>query len=75
MSCCDHSQKLGAFTQKELETVKAAQKLLGAPTIGGGGVVPRQGVVVVEGVKGIKYDTKPSGMYENGKKQAISCTY
>jgi hypothetical protein len=32
--------------------MQAAQKLLGAPTFGGGGV-PRQGVVV-EGVKGGK---------------------
>jgi hypothetical protein len=34
-SCCSHSQWLHAFTYKELETVKAAQKLLGAQTIGG----------------------------------------
>jgi hypothetical protein len=35
-SCCGRSQKLCAFTSKELETVRVAQKLLGAPTIGGG---------------------------------------
>ncbi len=35
-SCCGHSQKLHAFNQKELETMRAAQKPLGAPTIGGG---------------------------------------
>ncbi len=28
-------RKLCTFTKKELETVKVAQKLLGAPTIGG----------------------------------------
>jgi hypothetical protein len=33
---CGHSRKLRAFIKKELETVKAANKLLGAPTIGGG---------------------------------------
>ncbi len=33
--------------------MKAAQKLLCAPTIGGG-EVPREGVVVVEGFKGVK---------------------
>ncbi len=32
-----HNRKLRAFTQKELETMKVAQELLGAPTIGGGG--------------------------------------
>ncbi len=36
MLCCGCSLKLCAFTQKELEAVKMAQKLLGAPTIGGG---------------------------------------
>ncbi len=35
-SCRGRSQKLRAFTYKELETVRAAQKLLGAPTIGRG---------------------------------------
>jgi hypothetical protein len=35
-SCCGHSQKFSAFTQKELETMRAAQKLLGASTIGRG---------------------------------------
>jgi|LakMenEpi03Aug12_release.lakeMendotaPanAssembly.Ray.scaffolds.fasta_scaffold6485013_1 hypothetical protein len=43
-SCCGRGPKLRAFTLKELETMKAVQKLLGAPTIGGGG--PGQGVVV-----------------------------
>jgi hypothetical protein len=51
MSCHGHSQKLCAFTWKELETLRAAQKLLGAPTIGRG--VPGQGVVVEE-IKGGK---------------------
>jgi hypothetical protein len=32
-SCYGPSRKVHAFTKKELETVKAAQKLLGAPTI------------------------------------------
>jgi hypothetical protein len=35
-SCCGRSRKLRAFTKKEIETMKAAQILLGAPTIGGG---------------------------------------
>jgi hypothetical protein len=35
MSCRGRSQKLCSFTYKELETMKVAQKLLGAPTIGG----------------------------------------
>jgi hypothetical protein len=38
MSCRRGSRKLCAFTYKELETVRAVQKLLGAPTIGGGSV-------------------------------------
>jgi hypothetical protein len=41
-SCRGRSWKLSAFTEKELETVKAAQKLLGALTIGGGSA--REGV-------------------------------
>ncbi len=32
-SCLGRSRKLRAFTYKELETMKAAQKLLGEPTI------------------------------------------
>jgi hypothetical protein len=35
-SCCGRSHKLHAFTWKELDTVRAAQKLLGALTIGRG---------------------------------------
>ncbi len=35
-SCRGRSWKLHAFTQLELETVKVAQKLISAPTIGGG---------------------------------------
>jgi hypothetical protein len=50
-SCHGHSQKLRAFTYKELETVRVANKMLGVPTIGG--EVPSQGVVV-EGVKEVK---------------------
>jgi hypothetical protein len=46
-----------------------AQKLLGALTTGGGSVQAEGGV---EGVKGVKYAPKPPGMYENGKKQAVS---
>jgi hypothetical protein len=49
MSCCGHSWKLRAFTKKELETMREAQELLGAPTIGecpgrggGGGSQRRQ---------------------------------
>jgi hypothetical protein len=34
MSCHGHSWKLHTFTYNELETLKAAQKLLVAPTIG-----------------------------------------
>ncbi len=50
-SCHGHSRILRTFTYKELEALRAAQELLGAPTIGG--VVPSQGVVV-EGVKEVK---------------------
>jgi hypothetical protein len=35
-SCRSFSRKLRAFTYKELETTRAAQELLGVPTIGGG---------------------------------------
>ncbi len=45
--------------------MRVAQKLLGAPTIGGR--VPGQ-EVVVEGVKGVKYSPMPPRMYENYKK-------
>jgi hypothetical protein len=38
-----HSQKLCTFTSKELQTVRAAQELLGAPTIGGGSASPGGG--------------------------------
>ncbi len=41
MSC--FSQKLSTFTHKEQETVKAAQKLLGALTIGKGSAWARGG--------------------------------
>ncbi len=51
MSWRGRSRKLHAFIQKELETVRVAQELLGATTIGGG--VPGYGVVV-EGVKEVK---------------------
>jgi hypothetical protein len=64
-SCCSCSRKLLNFTWKELETVRAAQKLLGALTISGGNA--RQGVEV-EGVKGVKYAPMPPEMHENGKK-------
>ncbi len=46
--------------------MRAAQKLLGAPTIGGGGVCG-QGVVV-EGVKGVKYTPMLPKIYENSEK-------
>ncbi len=52
--------------------MRAAQKLLGAPTIGGGSA---QAGGVVEGVKGVKYTPKPPTMYENGEKRAVFCTY
>ncbi len=35
-SCPGHSRKLRACTSKELETMRVAPELLGAPTIGGG---------------------------------------
>jgi hypothetical protein len=60
-SCPSCIRKLRAFTYKELETVRVAQKLLGVLTIGGGSLVPRQ-KVVVEGVKGVKYAPKPHRM-------------
>jgi hypothetical protein len=34
-SCPGHSRKLRAYTSKELETMRVAPELLGAPTIGG----------------------------------------
>ncbi len=33
----------GAYTQKEIETVRAAPELLGAPTVGGGSAQPGGG--------------------------------
>ncbi len=45
--------------------MRAAQKLLGAPTIGGG--APGQGVVV-EGVKGVKQVSMPPRIYKNSTK-------
>jgi hypothetical protein len=35
-SCCGHGRKFRDFTHKELESMRAAQKLLGVPNIGGG---------------------------------------
>jgi hypothetical protein len=51
ISCRGCSRMLRTYTLKELETVRAALELLGAPTIGGG--VPGLGVVV-EGVIEVK---------------------
>jgi hypothetical protein len=42
-SCCVRSRKFQAFTEKELETVRAAQELLGVPTTGGGSARPGGG--------------------------------
>jgi hypothetical protein len=42
-SCHSSSRKLRAFAKKELVTVRAAQELLGAPTIGRGSTQPRGG--------------------------------
>jgi hypothetical protein len=49
-SYCGSGRKLCAFTWKAIETGRAAQELLGAPTIGGG--MPGQGVV--KGIKKVK---------------------
>ncbi len=57
MSCHGRSWKLRALILKKLETVRVAKK--------GGGGVPGQ-EVVVEGVKGVKYNPMPPGMYETG---------
>jgi hypothetical protein len=35
-SCHGRSRQFQAFTEKQLETMRAAQKLLGSPTIGPG---------------------------------------
>ncbi len=43
MSCCGRSRKLRTYTWKELETVRAALELLGAPTMGGGSARPEDG--------------------------------
>jgi hypothetical protein len=73
MSCCGHSQKLRAFTRKELETLRVAQELLGTLTIGRGsawpGGVPGQGGWWRESKKSNK-PSKPPEMYENGAKTA-----
>jgi hypothetical protein len=37
--------------------------------------MPWHGVVVVDGVKGVKYALMPPGMYKNGKKLAVSSTF
>jgi hypothetical protein len=66
MSCHSCSRKLSAFTLKELETVREAQKLLGVPTIGRGVSVQE---VMVEGVKEVKYAPKPPRMYTNREKR------
>ncbi len=42
-SCLGHSQKLWAYTKKELETLRAAPELLGAPTLGRGRARPGGG--------------------------------
>ncbi len=42
-SCRGRSRKLQAYTQKELETVRGAPELLGAPTTGGGSTRPGGG--------------------------------
>ncbi len=44
--------------------MRAAQKLLGASTIGGGSTWAG---VLVEGVKGVKYVPLPPGLYKNGE--------
>ncbi len=51
MSCCGLSRKVRAFTEKELEAVRATQELLGVPIIGWGEC---SGRVMVDGVKGVK---------------------
>jgi hypothetical protein len=68
-SCRGHSGKLRAFTSKELETVKVAQKLLGAPTIVGGECSARG--ELKEGNK------PPAGQItqKRHQKRAISCTF
>jgi hypothetical protein len=56
-SCRGRSQKLRAFTEKELETVRAAKKLLSVPTFGRGSARA-----------GVKYAPMLLGKYENSKK-------
>ncbi len=43
MSCRGRSRKLRSYTWKQLETVRAAPELLGAPAIGGGSARPGGG--------------------------------
>jgi hypothetical protein len=43
MSCRGRSRKLHSYTWKELETVRAAPELLGAPAIDGGSARPGGG--------------------------------
>ncbi len=67
MSCRSCSRKLRAFTYKELKTLRAAQELLGAPTVGEG--CARQGVWWKESKKSNK-PSKPPEMYKNSTKTA-----
>ncbi len=70
-SCRGCSQKLRAITSKELETMRAAQKLLGEPTIGrgsaragGGGGGSQQSQIRPHAARNVW----------NGEKQVVSCT-
>jgi hypothetical protein len=62
-SCHGYIQKLRAFTYKELETVRATQKLLGG-----------KGSAQAEGGRSQRSQihSKPPGMYENSEKNGQS---
>jgi hypothetical protein len=66
------NRKLRAFTSKELETVKAAQKLLGARTIG-------VGSARAEGGGGESWrrqiNPQPAEMHKNGAENCRFCAH
>ncbi len=68
MSCHGRSRKLHAFTDKELDVMRAAQELLGAPTIGRGSARPG-GQWWSESKKSNK-PSKPPKIYKNSTKTA-----
>jgi hypothetical protein len=73
MSCRIRSRKLLAYSLKELETVRVAPELLGAPIIGGGSAWPVGG----GGRSHRSHISLPSGpkYMKTAQKQMVSLTY